>query len=88
MVSFESCEWLYVQAGDAAPAITLVEKPGSPIAFNELTATGKTVIFGLPGPFTPTCSETYVWGGEGCTGDGNRRRETSRADCAWMPSFD
>jgi peroxiredoxin len=50
--------------GDAVPkGILLEEKPGEKVELDKLTAEGKHVVFFVPGPFTPTCTEKYVLGG-------------------------
>ena len=36
--------------------------PDKKVNLAELTASGKTIIFGVPGAFTPGCSKTHLPG--------------------------
>mmetsp|Transcript_12268 Transcript_12268/g.40084 ORF Transcript_12268/g.40084 Transcript_12268/m.40084 type:complete len:282 (-) Transcript_12268:108-953(-) len=56
--------------GAAAVALTALEKsddeepmlPSVPVSTEDLFASGKAILFGLPGAFTPTCSDVHVPG--------------------------
>lgn len=59
--SFQTSSIMPIKAGDALPAVDLFE--GAPDAkVNTSSLSGKTVIFGVPGAFTPTCSNDHVPG--------------------------
>jgi len=52
-----------IQPGDRLPEATLTrlgEKGPEPVQLSDLTAGRKVVIFGLPGPFTGTCSTSHL----------------------------
>ncbi len=54
-----------VNAGDKAPAVTLMEMTGegpAPVSTAELFAGKKVVLFALPGAFTPLCSGQHLPG--------------------------
>jgi len=54
-----------ISAGDAIPhaQLTVMSAGGpTPVDAAELTATGKTVLFAVPGAFTPTCSAQHLPG--------------------------
>jgi len=54
-----------IQVNDAVPSVTVKTVIGGEVAevnTSELFATGKSVIFGLPGAFTPTCSQSHLPG--------------------------
>lgn len=54
-----------IKAGDAIPDVTLKQMTADgPIDVNltDYCANRKVVIFGVPGAFTPTCSETHLPG--------------------------
>ena len=53
-----------VKAGDAVPSVDLFEgAPDKKVNLAELTSSGKFVVFGVPGAFTPGCSKTHLPGG-------------------------
>jgi peroxiredoxin len=52
-----------IQVNDAVPSATVKTVVGgeaSEVNTSELFAKGKSVIFGLPGAFTPTCSQAHL----------------------------
>lgn len=54
-----------IQVGDSIPEIPLKkagEEEGRTSEFQTLLSSGKTVLVGVPGAFTPTCSENHVPG--------------------------
>ncbi len=54
-----------IQTGDAFPDATLMqmtEKGPAPVSTKELFAGKKVVLFGVPGAFTPTCSNQHLPG--------------------------
>jgi len=54
-----------IQVNDAVPSATVkivVGGEASEVNTSELFAKGKSVIFGLPGAFTPTCSQSHLPG--------------------------
>ncbi|PHS17066.1 MAG: peroxiredoxin [Kangiella sp.] len=54
-----------IQVNDAVPSATVkivVGGEASEVNTSELFAKGKSVIFGLPGAFTPTCSQAHLPG--------------------------
>lgn len=54
-----------IQANDAVPAVdvkTVVKDEMGDANTGELFASGKTVLFGVPGAFTPTCSKAHLPG--------------------------
>ena len=54
-----------IQVNDSVPSATVkivVGGEASEINTSELFAKGKSVIFGLPGAFTPTCSQAHLPG--------------------------
>lgn len=53
-----------VSVGDAVPAVTLESAPGETVDLAEIAGkgTGTTVLFAVPGAFTPTCSATHLPG--------------------------
>ena len=49
--------FLFSQSGDKLPAVDLFEgAPDKKVNTGAEISKGKTVIFGVPGAFTPTCS--------------------------------
>merc|ERR1711963_738972 len=49
-----------VQVGDAVPSVDLFEgAPDQKVNLAEVCKEGKVVIFGVPGAFTPGCSNLY-----------------------------
>jgi len=49
--------------GDAVPSVKLYENtPGTAVDVGSLCAEGKVLIFGVPGAFTPGCSQTHLPG--------------------------
>ena len=54
-----------IQVNDAVPSATVKTVIGgeaSEVNTSELFAKGKSVVFGLPGAFTPTCSQAHLPG--------------------------
>jgi len=52
-----------VMVGDRLPDVNLYENsPGTVVSSGSLCAQGKTLIFGVPGAFTPGCSNTHLPG--------------------------
>ncbi|XP_014774823.1 peroxiredoxin-5, mitochondrial isoform X1 [Octopus bimaculoides] len=52
-----------LKVGDAIPSASLFEhNPNTKLNSSELFGSGKHVIFGVPGAFTPTCSESHLPG--------------------------
>merc|ERR1712066_234843 len=52
-----------VAVGDAVPSVDLFEgAPDKKVNLAELTSSGKFVVFGVPGAFTPGCSKTHLPG--------------------------
>merc|ERR1712110_1141641 len=52
-----------IQVGDAIPSVDLFEgAPDKKVNLAEECASGKHIIFGVPGAFTPTCSKSHVPG--------------------------
>lgn len=51
-----------IAVGDKIPSAELIQKEGDPVAFDmaERVAGKKTVIFGLPGAYTGTCTTQHV----------------------------
>lgn len=50
-------------AGSKFPSVTLFENtPGGAVKSEELFASGKSIIFGVPGAFTPGCTKTHLPG--------------------------
>ena len=59
MCNFQNC----FQVGDAIPNVDLFEgTPAGKVNLAELCKEGKTIIFGVPGAFTPGCSKTHLPG--------------------------
>lgn len=53
----------YVSIGDKVPATPVFEgSPGNDINLAEETASGKTILIGVPGAFSPACSASHVPG--------------------------
>ncbi len=54
-----------IKAGDAIPDVTLKQMTGDgpkDVNLKDYCADRKVVLFGVPGAFTPTCSETHLPG--------------------------
>ncbi|XP_064601541.1 peroxiredoxin-5, mitochondrial-like [Liolophura sinensis] len=52
-----------IKVGDKLPSVTLFEgSPNDKVNIAELFASGKGVIFAVPGAFTPGCSKTHLPG--------------------------
>merc|ERR1711997_986252 len=52
-----------IKVGDALPSVDLFEgTPGNKVNLAEECKSGKHVIMGVPGAFTPTCSKTHLPG--------------------------
>ncbi|ESO83571.1 hypothetical protein LOTGIDRAFT_169267 [Lottia gigantea] len=52
-----------IKVGDKLPAVDLFENdPGTKVNTSELFGKGKSVIFAVPGAFTPTCSKDHLPG--------------------------
>lgn len=54
-----------IKAGDAIPDVTLKQMTADgpqDVALKDYCANRKVVLFGVPGAFTPTCSETHLPG--------------------------
>jgi 2-Cys peroxiredoxin 5 len=52
-----------IKAGDAVPSVDLFEgAPDKKVNLAELTKSGKHIVFGVPGAFTPGCSKTHLPG--------------------------
>merc|ERR1711884_817063 len=52
-----------IKVGDAIPSVDLFEgTPGNNVNLAEECKSGKHVIMGVPGAFTPTCSKTHLPG--------------------------
>jgi 2-Cys peroxiredoxin 5 len=52
-----------IKVGDAIPDVELFEgAPNQKVNLSELCKEGKTIIFGVPGAFTPGCSKTHLPG--------------------------
>merc|ERR1711973_509156 len=52
-----------IKVGDAIPSVDLFEgTPGNKVNLAEECKSGKHVIMGVPGAFTPTCSKTHLPG--------------------------
>jgi len=54
-----------IKAGDAVPDVTLKQMSAAgptDVNLKEYCANRKVVLFGVPGAFTPTCSETHLPG--------------------------
>jgi glutaredoxin/glutathione-dependent peroxiredoxin len=54
-----------IAVGDRVPDVkvfTLSEKGPEPTTSSEMLGTGKVVLFGVPGAFTPTCSDHHLPG--------------------------
>ena len=52
-----------IQIGDAIPSATLHEgNPGTKVDSAEVFGSGKVLVFGVPGAFTPGCSNTHLPG--------------------------
>jgi len=50
-----------INVGDKVPSVELFEdSPANKVNAAELTAGKKTVIFGVPGAFTPGCSKVFI----------------------------
>ena len=49
-------------SGDRFPEVELRRSTGEPVATGELTRGRTVVLFGVPGAFTPTCSDTHLPG--------------------------
>ena len=61
--SFHSSARSLVKVGDSIPSINLVENsPGNQVNLSEQIGTGKALIIGVPGAFSPACSESHVPG--------------------------
>nr|AKN23455.1 peroxiredoxin 5 [Sepiella maindroni] len=62
-LSVSSALRIPIQVGDKLPSSTLFEhNPGEKIVTTELFNKGKHIIFGVPGAFTPGCSQTHLPG--------------------------
>jgi len=62
-LSVSSALRMPVKVGDKLPTSTLFEhNPGEKVVTTELFGKGKHVIFGVPGAFTPGCSQTHLPG--------------------------
>lgn len=52
-----------IQVGDTIPSVEFQEgNPGNKVNSGEIFAQGKTVLFAVPGAFTPGCSKTHLPG--------------------------
>ncbi|TRY63311.1 hypothetical protein TCAL_04298 [Tigriopus californicus] len=61
--SFQTSVMAPVKVGDAVPSVELYEgAPDKKVDLAELTKSGKSIIFGVPGAFTPGCSKTHLPG--------------------------
>lgn len=61
--SFSSSSARLVAAGDKIPSVTLFEgSPGNEVNLAEEAASGKAVIVGVPGAFSPACLASHVPG--------------------------
>lgn len=60
---FHSSRAAYIAVGDSVPS-TLVQEgsPGNTVNLAKETASGKWVIIGVPGAFSPACSASHVPG--------------------------
>lgn len=58
-----SCRRL-LSAGDSIPSVSTLREgsPGDEVDLAELTKTGKSIIVGVPGAYSPACSATHVPG--------------------------
>ncbi|RLV96281.1 Peroxiredoxin-5 mitochondrial [Spathaspora sp. JA1] len=53
----------YVAVGEKLPSINLFESsPGNAVDLSEETKSGKTIVIGAPGAFSPACNSTHVPG--------------------------
>lgn len=53
----------FVKVGDSIPKAAVYEdSPGNQIDLAEETASGKSIIIGVPGAFSPACSSSHVPG--------------------------
>ncbi|ODQ63128.1 Redoxin [Nadsonia fulvescens var. elongata DSM 6958] len=60
---FKTSAAAFVKAGDSVPSLTLHENsPGNTVDLAEETKTGKYVIIGVPGAYSPACSASHVPG--------------------------
>ncbi|GEQ70969.1 hypothetical protein JCM33374_g4650 [Metschnikowia sp. JCM 33374] len=61
--SFSTSSARYVAAGDKIPSVSLFEgSPGNEVNLAEEAASGKAIIIGVPGAFSPACSASHVPG--------------------------
>lgn len=53
----------FVAVGDKLPSVTLFEgSPGNEVVLSDDAASGKSIIIGVPGAFSPACSASHVPG--------------------------
>ena len=55
-----SSEKVEIQVGDKLPDIEVATSPGSTVKITELFKGKRGILFGLPGAFTPTCSNMHL----------------------------
>lgn len=61
--SFSASASRFVAAGDKIPSTTLFEgSPGNDVNLAAETASGKSVVIGIPGAFSPACLSSHVPG--------------------------
>ncbi|KAM9893527.1 hypothetical protein OXX79_009287 [Metschnikowia pulcherrima] len=61
--SFSTSPARLVKAGDKIPSVSLFEgSPGNEVNLAEEAASGKAVIVGVPGAFSPACSASHIPG--------------------------
>ncbi|ODQ62389.1 hypothetical protein WICANDRAFT_27451 [Wickerhamomyces anomalus NRRL Y-366-8] len=61
---FRSCAPSLIQVGDSIPSVSTLREgsPGNEVDLAQLTKTGKSIIVGVPGAFSPACSASHVPG--------------------------
>merc|ERR1712142_550529 len=63
LIQTSSSASMPIKAGDKLPVVDLFDgTPGDKVSTGDKLSSGKTVIFGVPGAFTPTCSNDHVPG--------------------------
>ncbi|CEP20877.1 unnamed protein product [Cyberlindnera jadinii] len=62
--NFSSSARAFLQAGDSIPSVSTLREgsPGNEVDLAELTKSGKSIIVGVPGAFSPACSASHVPG--------------------------
>lgn len=62
--SFSTSAARFIQVGDSIPSVSSLKEgsPGNDADLAELTNSGKSIIVGVPGAFSPACSASHIPG--------------------------